>query len=145
MSFTDAHSPSAVCSPTRYGLLTGRYSWRTRQQSSRSEELQRCCDSLRHSPDRAVGASKKMTAGYMDFADAGLRYTRPDTSQRAPENPHTGKQFFPLLNRLVTSPATASPSLISSCCLPEFGGATSTSRIRVPSVVACAVTCELPA
>jgi len=27
--FTDAHSPSSVCSPTRYGLLTGRYSWRT--------------------------------------------------------------------------------------------------------------------
>jgi arylsulfatase A-like enzyme len=27
--FTDAHSPSAVCSPTRYGLLTGRYCWRT--------------------------------------------------------------------------------------------------------------------
>ena len=27
--FTDAHSPSAVCSPTRYGLLTGRYAWRT--------------------------------------------------------------------------------------------------------------------
>ncbi len=32
MSITDAHSPSAVCSPTRYGLLTGRYSWRTRLQ-----------------------------------------------------------------------------------------------------------------
>jgi arylsulfatase A len=32
MSFTDAHSPSAVCTPTRYGLLTGRYSWRTRMQ-----------------------------------------------------------------------------------------------------------------
>ena len=29
MRFTDAHSPSAVCTPTRYGLLTGRYSWRT--------------------------------------------------------------------------------------------------------------------
>ena len=28
--FTDAHSPSAVCTPTRYGVLTGRYSWRTR-------------------------------------------------------------------------------------------------------------------
>ena len=26
--FTDAHSPSAVCTPTRYGLLTGRYCWR---------------------------------------------------------------------------------------------------------------------
>jgi arylsulfatase A-like enzyme len=32
MSFTDAHSPSSVCTPTRYGLLTGRYSWRTRLQ-----------------------------------------------------------------------------------------------------------------
>ena len=28
--FTDAHSPSALCTPTRYGVLTGRYCWRTR-------------------------------------------------------------------------------------------------------------------
>lgn len=33
MIFTDAHSGSSVCTPTRYGLLTGRYSWRTRLQS----------------------------------------------------------------------------------------------------------------
>jgi arylsulfatase A len=26
---TDAHSPSAVCTPTRYGVLTGRYCWRS--------------------------------------------------------------------------------------------------------------------
>jgi arylsulfatase A-like enzyme len=32
MTFTDAHSASAVCTPTRYGLLTGRYCWRTRLQ-----------------------------------------------------------------------------------------------------------------
>ncbi len=30
MRFTDAHSPSAVCTPTRYGILTGRYCWRTK-------------------------------------------------------------------------------------------------------------------
>lgn len=29
MKFTDAHSSSAVCTPTRYGILTGRYNWRT--------------------------------------------------------------------------------------------------------------------
>ncbi|MBO9619884.1 MAG: arylsulfatase, partial [Niabella sp.] len=29
MRFTDAHSGSAYCSPTRYGILTGRYAWRT--------------------------------------------------------------------------------------------------------------------
>jgi arylsulfatase A-like enzyme len=29
MAFTDAHSSSAVCSPTRYGILTGRYNWRS--------------------------------------------------------------------------------------------------------------------
>lgn len=32
MLFTDAHSGSAVCSPTRYGIMTGRYAWRTKLQ-----------------------------------------------------------------------------------------------------------------
>lgn len=32
VTFTDAHSGSSVCTPTRYGLLTGRYAWRTRLQ-----------------------------------------------------------------------------------------------------------------
>jgi arylsulfatase A len=33
MRFTDAHTASGVCTPTRYALLTGRYPWRTRLQS----------------------------------------------------------------------------------------------------------------
>ncbi len=31
--FTDAHSSSAVCSPTRYSIMTGRYNWRSKLQS----------------------------------------------------------------------------------------------------------------
>ena len=34
MTFTDGHSGSAVCTPTRYGILTGRYSWRSRLKSA---------------------------------------------------------------------------------------------------------------
>jgi arylsulfatase A len=33
MRFTDAHSSSAVCTPTRYGIMTGRYNWRSRLKS----------------------------------------------------------------------------------------------------------------
>lgn len=33
MYFTEAHSGSAVCTPTRYGLLTGRYAFRSRMKS----------------------------------------------------------------------------------------------------------------
>jgi arylsulfatase A-like enzyme len=30
--FIDAHTPSGVCTPTRYGVLTGRYSWRSKMK-----------------------------------------------------------------------------------------------------------------
>jgi len=33
MRFTDMHSPSAVCTPTRYGIMTGRYCWRSKLKS----------------------------------------------------------------------------------------------------------------
>lgn len=47
MTFTDAHSGSSVCTPTRYGLLSGRYAWRTR--------LQRVCNAA-WSPATCNGA-----------------------------------------------------------------------------------------
>jgi arylsulfatase A len=33
VTFTDAHTSSSVCTPTRYGIMTGRYSWRTSLKS----------------------------------------------------------------------------------------------------------------
>jgi len=32
MIFTDAHTTSSVCTPTRYGIITGRYHWRSKLQ-----------------------------------------------------------------------------------------------------------------
>ena len=29
MRFTNASTPASICTPTRYGFLTGRYSWRS--------------------------------------------------------------------------------------------------------------------
>ena len=33
MRFTDAHSLDSICTPSRYGILTGQYAWRTSLQS----------------------------------------------------------------------------------------------------------------
>ena len=44
MRFTDAHTPSAVCTPTRYGILTGRYSWRTPSQIPSPRRLRSTSD-----------------------------------------------------------------------------------------------------
>ena len=33
MIFTDAHATSSLCTPSRYGILTGRYNWRSALKS----------------------------------------------------------------------------------------------------------------
>ncbi|MBN8247531.1 MAG: arylsulfatase [Verrucomicrobia bacterium] len=60
LRFTDAHSPSAVCTPTRYGLLTGRYAWRSRL---RSGVLWGYSPPLME-PDRLTLGSHLQSAGY---------------------------------------------------------------------------------
>ncbi len=60
MRFTDAHTPSAVCTPTRYGLLTGRYCWRTRLKSG---VLNGYSPHL-IDPDRVTVADLMQAAGY---------------------------------------------------------------------------------
>lgn len=58
--FTDAHSPSSVCTPSRYNLLTGRYCWRTWAKTG-------CVwanDPLLIEEDRMTVASLLKSAGY---------------------------------------------------------------------------------
>lgn len=60
MRFTDAHSAVAVCSPTRYALLTGRYPWRTRLQQG----IVGVWDSPLIAPERMTIAQLVRTKGY---------------------------------------------------------------------------------
>ena len=64
MRFTDAHSPSAVCTPTRYGLLTGRYCWRT----SLKRGVLLGYDPLLIDTERLTIASMLREAGYQTAA-----------------------------------------------------------------------------
>ena len=58
--FTDAHTPSAVCTPTRYGVLTGRYCWRSRLTSGVLEGY----DPALIEPGRTTVASLLHERGY---------------------------------------------------------------------------------
>jgi arylsulfatase A-like enzyme len=64
MRFTDAHSPSAVCTPTRYALLTGRYSWR----SSMKKGVLKGYSPLLIDPARSTIASMLREKGYVTAA-----------------------------------------------------------------------------
>ena len=62
--FTDASTPSSVCSPTRYALLTGRYCWRT---ALKFETLSTFAP-LHIEPGRLTVASMLKARGYQTAA-----------------------------------------------------------------------------
>ncbi|MHC4245711.1 MAG: sulfatase-like hydrolase/transferase, partial [Planctomycetota bacterium] len=88
--FTDAHSPSAVCSPTRYAILTGRYCWRGDLKSG----VLWTDDPLLIEPDRPTIASALRDAGYhtafVGKWHLGLGSAKPtDWSGPIDAGPHT--------------------------------------------------------
>ncbi len=81
MRFTDAHSNSAVCTPTRYGVLTGRYSFRSRMKSG----VLTGYDPALIEPDRPTVATILSEAGYHTACigkwHLGLDWSKNDTSR----------------------------------------------------------------
>ena len=79
--FSDAHTPSAVCTPTRYGLLTGRYAWRTRLDKGVLDGF----DPPLIEPNRVTLASMLKGAGYTTACigkwHLGMEWTRRDGSK----------------------------------------------------------------
>ena len=110
MIFTDAHSGSSVCTPTRYGVMTGRYSWRTRLQKGVVQGFQPCLIAK----DRPTVASFLKSQGYhtaiigkwhLNFRylhpESGKEYQRQSKNRlapvgaRIPDGPlHRGFDYF---------------------------------------------------
>ena len=96
MRFTDGHSSSGVCSPSRYTLLTGRYHWRTCLQSG----IVGVFGEPLIAPDRLTVASLAKRQGYrtaaigkwhlgwdwpIDDGDKGLFRNYKEADRTAPE------------------------------------------------------------
>ncbi len=86
--FMDAHTPSSICTPTRYGLLTGRYCWRT----SLKRGVLKGYDTPLIEKNRATIASylkgKGYTTGIVGKWHLGLGF-----QENTNENDKSGKTF----------------------------------------------------
>lgn len=107
--FTDAHSSSSVCSPTRYSLLTGRYNWRTRLQAG-----------VLTGDDDPLIATGRLTLGNL-FQQQGYstaifgkwhlnyKYELPEELRDAPKPKKTKTRYpapFPVGTRVIDGPLT---------------------------------------
>jgi len=96
VQFTDAHTPCSVCTPTRYGVITGRYCWRTRLKSG----VLNGYSSLLIEPRRETVASLLKSHGYhtavvgkwhlgLDWALSAGRASRVDYGKPIENGPNT--------------------------------------------------------
>ena len=104
MSFTDAHSGSSVCTPTRYDLLAGRYSWRTRLQKGVVQGFAPCLID----EERPTVASFLQEQGYhtaiigkwhLDFL-----YQNPKTGETLPAKRKKEHRLAPVGSRIPDGP-----------------------------------------
>lgn len=91
MRFSDGHSSSGVCSPSRYTLLTGRYHWRTRLQAG----IVGVWGEPLIAPDRLTIAGLAQQQGYRTAAIGKWHLGRqwPMTAEQKPLIANFGKDF----------------------------------------------------
>jgi len=106
MMFTDAHTSSAVCTPTRYGIMTGRYNWR----STLKQGVLVGASKALIPNTRTTMASILKNSGY-HTAFIGKWHLGWDWALKNPETePTTGWQDTTFTNIDYTKPVTNSPN-----------------------------------
>ena len=110
LTFTDAHGGSSVCTPTRYGIQTGRYAWRTRLQSGVldgsappliAEGRLTVGELLRRNGYRTAAIGKWHLGYRYDRAAGAAPEKGDDTAEAA-----TGKAGIPVGTRVLGGPVT---------------------------------------
>ena len=98
MQFMDAHSNSSVCTPTRYGILTGRYAWRTFLKTG----VEHGHDMHMINPERETVASLLKKQGYATACvgkwHLGMDWTSTDGKEIAQTKPQNVDFSAPMKN-----------------------------------------------
>jgi len=119
MLFTDAHSSSAVCSPSRYSVLTGRYAWRSRLK----EGVQCGHGAPLIEPERSTVASLLKESGYATGAfgkwHLGFDYKLRDGSSLPIEKSYLDKTDADTLEFDYSKPLKGGPL---DCGFDEYFG-----------------------
>jgi arylsulfatase A len=114
MTFTDSHSGSSVCTPTRYGLLTGRYAWRTRLQSG---VLDGGNDDPLIAEDRVTVATFLRQQGYATacIGKWHLGFQSDAAANKSGSKKEMGKSGLPVGANIVGGPTTRGFDLFWGC------------------------------
>ena len=90
MQFSDAHTSSAVCTPTRYGILTGRYNWRSPLKKSVLWGLSEPLIPTSHLTVASMLHEAGYTSSVIGKWHLGLGWKKLDKPRKASEGPTKG-------------------------------------------------------
>ncbi len=120
MRFTDSHSPTAVCTPTRYALLTGRYCWRTRLKRG---VLWTYAMPLLE-PERLTMPEMLKEHGYATLCigkwHLGMKWARKDGTENDPTATRIADEEIDLTKPITEGPLTAGFDYYFGTAVPNF-------------------------
>jgi len=87
VSFSDAHTSAAVCTPTRYSLLTGRYSWRSQLKERVLSGYSPCLIPKQRETVASMLKKQGYTTALIGKWHLGISWTKKDGSVFTELNP----------------------------------------------------------